>query len=212
VNDAILIVPTGTANTASVVAGLRRAGARAAFTSDPVAVRDAERIVLPGVGAFGAALAQLQRLGVLAALGERIRAGRPTLAVCLGLQLLAETSEESPGARGLGVLRAEVQRFPAGVRSPQMGWNRVEADEGCRYLEPGHAYFANTYRLTDAPIDWAIARSSYGGPFVAALERRGVLACQFHPELSGAWGTRLLGRWLELAPALSEEVPCSPSA
>ena len=130
----VLVVRTGTANLASMLAGLRRVGASPELTEDPGAVRSAERVVLPGVGAFAAAMQQLDAAGLASALAERARAGRATLAVCLGLQLLGDASEESPGARGLGVLSGTARRFPESVRVPQMGWNRVEPDAGCRFL------------------------------------------------------------------------------
>jgi len=192
----VLIVRTGTANLASVRAGLARAGAASELTTDPAAVRSAGRVVLPGVGAFGAAAAALAADGLDEALRERVAAGRPTLAVCLGLQLLAEGSAESPGVPGLTAFGGTATRFPAGIRVPQLGWNQVEPGPECRLLEEGHAYFANSYRLTEAPAGWAAAWSEHGTPFVAALERDGILACQFHPELSGGWGLALLQRWL----------------
>ena len=195
----VVIVRTGVANLASVLAGLRRLGVTPDVTTDAAAVRDARAVVLPGVGAFGAGMAALHEHDVAAALTERAAAGRPLLAVCLGLQLLAATSDEAPGVPGLGVHDGHVARFPDTVKVPQLGWNEVTPDPGCRLLEPGYAYFANSYRLTDAPTGWAAARSDHGGPFVAALERGPVLACQFHPELSGPWGLALLDRWLTAA-------------
>jgi len=87
--------------------------------------------------------------------------------------------------------------LPSGLPVPQLGWNRVEPDPGCRFLEPGWAYFANSYKLASAASGWTVARTRYGTEFVSAMERGDVLACQFHPELSGAWGAELLGRWLE---------------
>jgi imidazole glycerol-phosphate synthase subunit HisH len=192
----VVIVRTGTANLASMLAGLRRAGAspRLAETADDV--RAADRVVLPGVGAFAAAMETLEASGAAAALAERVRAGRPTLAVCLGLQLLGGASEESPGARGLGVFDATARRFGEGVRVPQIGWNRVTPSATSKLVREGDAYFANSYRLVDAPAGWAASLADHGGSFVAALERGPVLACQFHPELSGAWGLELLERWL----------------
>jgi len=133
------------------------------------------------------------------ALAERVRQGAPTLAICLGLQLLCEDSEESPGEAGLGVVGGTVSRFPDGLKVPQLGWNRIEPDPACRLLRPAHVYFANSYRLPAAPSGWDAARADYGGPFVAALERGAVLACQFHPELSGPEGLALLRRWLDSA-------------
>jgi imidazole glycerol phosphate synthase glutamine amidotransferase subunit len=195
--EPVLVVRTGTANTASVLAGLRRAGAAAAVAEDPEPVAAARRVVLPGVGALAPAMERLAAGGLGEVLVARIAAGRPTLAVCLGLQLLCSSSEESPGRDGLGVIPGRVTRFGAGLRVPQMGWNRVAPDAGCRLLQPGWAYFANSYRLVEPPPGWAVARADHGGPFVAALERGAVLACQFHPELSGDWGQALLRRWLD---------------
>jgi len=198
VND-VVIVRTGVANLASVLAGLRRLGVTPEVTTDPIAVRDARAVILPGVGAFGAGMAALHEHGVAAPLTERAAAGRPLLSVCLGLQLLASSSDETPGVPGLGVFDAHVGRFPNTVKVPQLGWNRVVPDAGCALLEPGYAYFANSYRLAEGPAGWAAARSEHGGSFVAAIERGPQLSCQFHPELSGPWGLALLDRWLAVA-------------
>lgn len=192
----VIVVPTGTANLASVLAALRRLGAEPRIAPDAEAVRDAERVVLPGVGTFGAAMAGLGHAGLDGAIAMRVRAGRRTLAMCVGLQVLFETSEESPGAEGIAAIPGRVGGFPQSVRVPQFGWNRIEPDPGCRYLEAGYAYFANSYRVTEAP-DCKVARASHGETFIAALEREHVLACQFHPELSGRFGHELIGRWLE---------------
>jgi imidazole glycerol phosphate synthase glutamine amidotransferase subunit len=116
--------------------------------------------------------------------------------MCVGLQVLFEASDESPGSEGLDVLSGRVRRFPSDVRVPQFGWNRIEPELGCRYLEAGHAYFANSFRVLAAP-GCKIARALHGESFVAAIERGPLLACQFHPELSGAFGHRLIARWLE---------------
>jgi glutamine amidotransferase len=193
----VQVVATGTANMASVLAGLERAGAGAGLTADPREILRAERLVLPGVGSMGAAMSRLSSDGLVESLSARLREGRPTLAICVGLQILCESSAESPGVRGLGVLKARAGRFPKSVRVPQIGWNRVEAGNGCRLVESGYAYFANSYRLEDPPGGWGAAFSDHGGRFVAGLERGAVLACQFHPELSGRWGLALIGRWLE---------------
>lgn len=190
-----VVITTGVANTASVVSGLRRCGVESELSADAARVRDASLVVLPGVGSFGAGMARLRESGLDDALRDRIDRGRPLLAVCLGLQLLCAASEESPGVGGLGVVRASVSRFGEGVRVPQFGWNRVEADAGCRLLEDGYAYFANSYRLIGPPAGAAVAWAGHGGRFVAAFEMGSVLACQFHPELSGPWGLGLIRRW-----------------
>jgi imidazole glycerol phosphate synthase glutamine amidotransferase subunit len=159
-------------------------------------VRSCPLVVLPGVGAFGPAMQQLRDRRLVEPLVERIGAGRPTLAICLGLQLLCESSAECPGERGLGILPLEITRFDSGQRVPQIGWNAVRAHAESRYLQNGCAYFANSYRLTAATADWCVSCANYGGSFVAAMERGRVLACQFHPELSGDWGRSMLRRWL----------------
>jgi imidazole glycerol phosphate synthase glutamine amidotransferase subunit len=191
-----VIVPTGTANLASVRAALVRLGVRPCLATAAAMIEDATHVVLPGVGSFGAAVAGLREAGFDAALADRIQAGRATLAMCVGLQVLFEASDESPNAAGLAVLPGRVGRFLDTVRVPQFGWNRVVPESGCRLIEPGYAYFANSYRVLEAP-GCAIATAEHGGRFVAALERAGVLACQFHPELSGTYGRDLIARWLE---------------
>lgn len=193
----ILVVPTGTANTASVLAALERVGARARTCDDPVVIERAPFVVLPGVGAFAAAVRGLDARGLRNGLRRRIEAGRPTLAICLGLQLLCSSSEESPGAPGLGLVPATVRRFDAELPVPQLGWNRVEPSESSELLEPGWAWFANSFHLGDVPPGWSAATSEYGGRFTSALEQGAVLACQFHPELSGSWGAALLRRWID---------------
>lgn len=195
----IALVPTGTANTASVVAAFNRLGATVTEVGDVAGVGSADLLVLPGVGAFGAAMGQVDALGLRQALADRVAADRPTLAICVGMQLLSRDSDESPDAAGLGVVDATVGRFGESMRVPQLGWNQVEPDPGSRFLEPGWGYFANSFRLETLPEGWIGATTDYGGRFVSAMERGTVLACQFHPELSGPWGARLLGRWLESA-------------
>src|SRR5690606_34637384 len=167
-----VIVPTGVANRASVLAGLAAAGAAPRVARDASDLRDAEAVVLPGVGSFDAGVAALALGGLDAALRERIAEGRPTLAVCLGMQLLLDGSDESRrGAAGLGVVRGRAQRFAGGVRVPQIGWNAVQAEPGCSLLESGVAYFANSFRLVERPAGFGVASAEHGGRFVAALER-----------------------------------------
>lgn len=193
----VVIVSTGIANIASVRAGFRRVGASSVVSSSPEEIRDAERVMLPGVGAFAAGMTRLRDTGVVEVLRERAEADRPTMAICLGLQLFASSSEESPGVEGLSVFEdAHVTEFSPAVRVPQLGWNEIRPAQGARYVvEPGYAYFANSYRIQRSPEGWAVATSEYDGSFVAAAERGALLACQFHPELSGPWGLSVLHRW-----------------
>ncbi len=195
----VLIVPTGTANLASVKAAFHRLGATVALAGHADEIAAAARLVMPGVGSFGAAIGHIRERGFADALTKRIRAGRPTLAVCVGMQLLFEASEESDAAPGLGLLSGTITRLPGTVRTPQLGWNRIEPGPGCRLIEGGHGYFANSYKATPPLADgWAAATADHGGRFIAAMERGPVLACQFHPELSGPWGQALIERWLDI--------------
>ena len=195
----VAVLKTGTANLASVIAACERLGATPQLVTNAEAVAQARHLIVPGVGAFGACMAALQAMGVVDALRQRLQdADQPTLAVCMGLQLFCQGSEESPGVRGVGAVHGVVRRFGGDdVRVPQLGWNDVRPQGGCQILVPGMAYFAHSYRLTDAPAGWHAALTNHGGLFVSGLERGPVLLCQFHPELSGDYGAALLGRWLE---------------
>lgn len=204
----VFVVETGLANTASVAAAFQRLGVPVTLGADPAAVASAPFVVLPGVGSFAAGMASLRRAGLVQAVQERVRRGAPTLGICLGMQLLCEGSQEAPGVAGLGLIEGTLQRFGTGVRVPQLGWNTVEARPGARLLASGAGYYANSYRLDRVPAGWSAAWSTHGGPFVAALERGRVLACQLHPELSGTWGLALLRRWLDDEAADS----CSPGS
>lgn len=199
-DEAVGLVPTGIANLEAVAAAFRRLGCSVRELDGPDEIAGARYVVLPGVGSFDSGMEALESRGWAAPLRRRIEGGAPTLAICLGMQLLCEASHEAPGVRGLGCIPGRVARFGDEVRVPQLGWNRVHAPPGLRYLRTGFFYFANSYRLEAAPPGWGTARSRYGGSFAAAVERGGTLACQFHPELSGVAGQRLLARWLEEAP------------
>ena len=198
----VLVLKTGIANLASIVAGLRRAGARAYFSDDPDEIHAAAHVVLPGVGAFKAGMDVLAQSRLIEPLQKRFAENKATLAVCLGLQLLCTQSEEDPGIAGLGLIDQKVRLFPNTLRVPQLGWNMVKPVAESKMLSPGYAYFANSYRLVEKPPGWMAAFTDYGGSFVAAMERGSWLACQFHPELSGPWGAELIGRWLQKENAL----------
>jgi imidazole glycerol phosphate synthase glutamine amidotransferase subunit len=195
----VAIVSTGAANLASVASALGKAGATPVLAESAADVARAERLVLPGVGAFAAAVRSLVEQDLISDLRARIADGAPTLAICLGMQLLFDASDEAPGIMGLGVAQGRVERFSPSpeLRVPQMGWNHVAPEEGARLLVPGYAYFANSYRVVMAPSGWVPAWSVHGDRFLSGMERGDVLACQFHPELSGDWGADLLARWLE---------------
>jgi imidazole glycerol phosphate synthase glutamine amidotransferase subunit len=192
-----VVIPTGTANLASVMAAFDRLNVRLVPGDRPDDVERADRVVVPGVGTFGAAMDTLAARDLVAVVRERIESGRPTLAICVGMQILASSSTESEGRIGLGVAAGTVSRFDDDLIVPQLAWSRVTPPAMSSLVEPGWAYFANSYRLERAPDGWTTSTARYGKPFVAAMEHRGVLACQFHPELSGSWGSGLLARWLD---------------
>lgn len=189
----VCVVRTGTANLASVLAALDRLGAVPFVTDDADQISRADRLVLPGVGAFAAAMARLDARGASAAVRSHVVAGKPFLGICLGMQLLADGSEESPGAPGLGLIPGRAARLPDAVRVPQLGWNRVAWQDSPR--ADGFAYFANSYCLEEPPSGWQVATSEHGKTFVSAIVRDAQLACQFHPELSGEYGASLLSQW-----------------
>lgn len=202
----VLIVDTGVANTASVAAALERLGVHAELTKSADEVRSASGLVLPGVGTFAAGMMALRSAGLVEAIRERILADKPTFCVCLGMQLLAESSEESPGVKGLGILGVTVSALPETVRTPQMGWNEVTAFGG---LDSGPAYFANSYALVEAPDGWSTGFSTHGREFPAAVSKGNVMACQFHPELSGDYGEYLMASWVA---RFTDLVPRTPRA
>lgn len=197
----VAVIRTGTANLASVIAAFRRLQIPARIVSTPGELSAADAVVLPGVGSFAAAMQRLGDANWTDVLIERIANDSPTLAICLGLQLLCASSDESPGVTGLGVLPSRVERFPHSVTVPHFGWNTIENASG-HYFEEGYVYYANSYCLRDPPSGWDVAITNYAGPFVAAVRRGMLLACQFHPELSGEHGQRLLTRWLHTAGVL----------
>jgi len=200
----VVIVDSGVANLASIAGAFRRLGVTPVITADPAVVRDASRLVLPGVGAFGAGIAALRAKGLDGAIRDASVRGTPLLGICLGMQLLCEASEESPGVTGLGLITGRCRRLPETVRIPHLGWNSIRVDRGARFMTRGVGAFANSYALRESPRGWTAAWSTHGVSFIAALERDATLVCQFHPELSGAYGAALLERWLTGRSATTE--------
>lgn len=189
------IVSTGIANIASVQAAFRRINCESFVTSEADEVRAASHVMLPGVGAFGAGMHMLTEHGLVEAIRERADLDRPLMAICLGLQLLGVSSDETPGVAGLGVHSGSAARFGPDVRVPHFGWNEVMPDREMNFVDRGFAYFANSFRVIDVPKGWKAALTDYDGAFCSALERGNILACQFHPELSGAYGLEIMRRW-----------------
>jgi len=202
------VVDYGAGNLRSVTTALWRAGAETEIASDPDAVRRAERIVLPGVGAAGAAMASLRERGLASALDEFRATGRPFLGICVGMQLLADELREFGSHQGLGWIRGAVDRIPVDgdgdLRVPHMGWSEIESTDRASPLlgtsrRDRYFYFCHSYRLVD-DVGVAVARATHGAKFTCAIAVDNVFACQFHPEKSHVAGQKLLERFLEWAP------------
>ena len=217
----VAIIDSGVANLAAVESALTALDVAYTITGDPSIVLQATHAVLPGVGRFSAGLETLRHQGLDTAVCEVHASGTPLLAVCLGMQMLGDGSDESPDTPGLGIVSGRFQRLPDTVRVPHLGWNQVSADEDSD-LPSGTAAFANSFYLPSPPSGWHAARTTHGATFVSMLAQGRTLACQFHPELSGPFGMGLIQDWLsgELqvrdpgAPEASEspEAPQAPEA
>ena len=196
----IAVVDSGSGNLRSVERALAHAGGAPVLTRDPDVVRRADRVVVPGQGAFADCMAAMQRSGLGEAVREVVRAGKPYLGICLGLQILFEDSEEHGPVAGLGILPGRVVRLPAGrLKVPHIGWNQVRG-HGEEPLLRGipreaHFYFIHSYVAVPAEPHSVALTCDYGGPFCAAVRVGNLFACQFHPEKSQAVGLRLLGNF-----------------
>jgi glutamine amidotransferase len=189
-------------NLRSAVKALELLGAEVRVATDPAGVPGADAVVLPGVGHFGEAMRRIRARGLDRAVHEAVGAGVPVLGICLGLQLLFDESEESPGAAGLGLLAGPVRRLRTDRKLPNIGWCRVEWAPGAPLAPAADAPAASTYYFVHSfaaePEDEALVlgRADHGTVFCASAGRPGVMGVQFHPEKSSAAGLDLLGRWL----------------
>ena len=202
----ISIVDYGMGNLRSVSKAFETQGYAAHITSSPDEIRNANGLVLPGVGAFGECMANLERHGLVEPIKEYISSGRPFLGICLGFQILFETSEESPGVSGLGHFKGKVVRFPdfgeKRIKVPQMGWNRINFQPGSPVLnnipEGTWFYFVHSYYVKPESNGLSVITSNYGIEFAAAVEKDNIFACQFHPEKSGQQGLELVKNFARL--------------
>lgn len=199
----LALIDYGAGNLQSVRNALKAAGAgEVAVTADPDMVRRADRIVLPGVGAFAHCMTALRSIdGMVDALNERVRAqGTPFLGICVGMQLMAEAGEEHGRHEGLGWIAGTVRKIePAdtALKVPHMGWNDVVPTTSHALLEAGEAYFLHSYAFEGSDV---LAQTQHGGPIVAAIGRDNFAGVQFHPEKSQRYGLALLSRFLEWQP------------
>ena len=197
------LIDYGSGNLRSVGKALTKIGARVELLASPERLDEMDAIVLPGVGAFGDCASQLHARGLWEPLADWLRADRPFLGVCLGYQLLFESSEETPGVAGFGRFAGAVRRFHApGLKVPQIGWNALDFRQpGARLwrgLENGsHVYFVHSYHPIPADPDVVAATTDYGGPFAAAVEQGSTMGVQFHPEKSQSAGLTMLGNFVD---------------
>jgi cyclase len=191
----VAIIDSGVANLAAVESALTALGVAYTITGDPAVVLGATHAVLPGVGRFSAGLETLRRHGLDEAVCDVHKRGTPLLAICLGMQMLGDGSDESPDTAGLGIVAGRFQRLPDSVRVPHLGWNQVSADEDSG-LPSGTVAFANSFYLPSPPGGWQAAWTTHGARFVSMLAQGRTLVCQFHPELSGPFGMGLIQDWL----------------
>ena len=206
----VAIIDYDAGNVKSVEKALQFLGQETVLTRDPGKILGADRVILPGVGAFGDAMKRLEDYGLVDVIRKVVQNGTPFLGICLGLQLLFESSEESPGVQGLGILKGRILRIPEGegpdkkpLKIPHIGWNSLEFPKAGRLFEgvlpQSYVYFVHSYYLKAEDEAIVAASTEYGVPIHASVERKNVFACQFHPEKSGDVGLRILENFIQLS-------------
>lgn len=198
------IVDYDAGNIKSVEKALRFLGEETCLTRDRELLLRADRVILPGVGAFGDAMKKIRDYGLADVMGEVAESGIPFLGICLGMQLLFERSGESAGVDGLGILKGEILRIPeiGGQKVPQIGWNSLKYPKSGRLFEgvaeDSYVYFVHSYYVKAADEDIVTATTEYGIPIHVSVEKGNVFACQFHPEKSSKVGLALLRNFLNI--------------
>lgn len=200
----IAIIDYDAGNIKSVEKALHFLGEDARVTRDSDEICRADKVILPGVGAFGDAMGKLHAYGLEEVIREVVRARTPFLGICLGLQLLFESSEESPGVKGLGILQGQVVKLPEepGLKIPHIGWNSLKFPHAGRLFrgieEGAYVYFVHSYYLQAADESIVKATTEYGASVHASVERENVFACQFHPEKSSETGLAILKNFVKI--------------
>ena len=191
------IIDYGVGNLFSLVSSFRKIGEEAVITADPALLQKADRIILPGVGAFHDAMEKLNASGLVPVLREQIAAGKPVMGICLGMQLLFDKSFEYGEHKGLGLISGEIRPIPSeNLKIPHMGWNALTFQNGKHPLfadinEGDYVYFVHSYYAADCD-NAVIATAEYGIDITAAVAKDNVMGCQFHPEKSGEVGLSIL--------------------
>ena len=201
----IAIIDYDAGNIKSVEKALQKLGAEVVITKEPEVILNADKVILPGVGAFGDAMANLKKYKLDEVIHQVVRKGTPFLGICLGLQLLFERSDETPGVEGLGILEGEILRIPEkdDLKIPHMGWNSLHLQNGGRLFagleEQSYVYFVHSYYLKAKEEEIVKATTDYSVNIHASVEKDNVFACQFHPEKSSDVGLRILKNFVELS-------------
>ena len=200
----IAIIDYDAGNIKSVEKAMEYLGQEVKVTRDSKEILSADKVILPGVGAFGDAMGKLRQYGLDQVIHEVVKKEIPLLGICLGLQLLFERSDETPGVEGLGVLKGEILRIPdkEGLKIPHMGWNSLKyPNEGRLFkgiLEDSYVYFVHSYYLKAKDESIVTATTEYSSLIHASVERGNVFACQFHPEKSSDVGMQILNNFVNL--------------
>lgn len=200
----IAIIDYDAGNLKSVEKALQYLGEECIVTRDKEKLLKADKIILPGVGAFGDAMEKLHKFELVDVIHKLVKENKPFLGICLGLQLMFESSEEGPGVKGLGLLPGKIVKFPEkeGFKIPHMGWNSIDVKEGSRLFKGvsnnSYAYFVHSYYLQAENENDVAATTEYITHVHASVEHDNIFACQFHPEKSGDVGLRILKNFCEL--------------
>ena len=200
----IAVIDYDAGNLKSVEKALIFLGETPVITRDREELLAADKVILPGVGAFGDAMDRLYQYGLVDVIKEVVKKGTPFLGICLGLQLMFESSEESPGVEGLGLLPGKILKIPEtpGMKVPHMGWNSLKIDPNSRLFkgipDGNYVYFVHSYYLKAGSEDIVAATTEYGTHIHAAVEKGNLYACQFHPEKSSQTGLKILENFISL--------------